>query len=318
MHVLLTPYLDATEQSVEDARLQELLETHAFPLIRRVVAGRLTGLGQDVEDVCSEAHMELLLWLRRLKANPGSTRIDDFPAYTSAIAINACNRYFRHRNPGRAQLKNQIRYVLGNDSRFAIREMSQGHARCGLREWNLEKLPLLHREADVPMESHRDLAILMERMFHAAGAPMELEGVTAAVARVWTIAHDVQASSEELHSVRDEPRDMELSIDRRRYTERLWEEIRELPPNQRTALLLHLRDGRGNPALSLFPLAGIAYLPAIAAALGLSEVKLSEVWAELPLDDNAIAGILGCSRQQVINLRMSARKRLANRMREQR
>ncbi|MGZ7100087.1 MAG: hypothetical protein ACXVJ8_16560 [Candidatus Angelobacter sp.] len=39
MHVLLTPYLDATEQSAEDARLQELRETHAFPLIRRVVAG---------------------------------------------------------------------------------------------------------------------------------------------------------------------------------------------------------------------------------------------------------------------------------------
>ena len=122
----------------------------------------------------------------------------------------------------------------------------------------------------------------------------------------------------ELNAARGEPHDMELSIDRRRYAARLWEEICALPPKQRTALLLHLRDGRGNPALSLFPLSGIAFLPAIAATLNLSEAKLSELWSTLPLGDNSIAEILGCSRQQVINLRMSARKRLANRMRSKR
>ena len=35
--------------------------------------------------------------------------------------------------------------------------------------------------------------------------------------------------------------------------------------------------------------------------------------SSIPLDDNAIAQRLGCTRQQVINLRMTARKRLANR-----
>jgi hypothetical protein len=159
---------------------------------------------------------------------------------------------------------------------------------------------------------------MLEKMFRAADARLELEVITASVERVWGIARDVPVSVTELNSLPGKPQDMEQSIDRRRYAKRLWEEIGALPPKQRIALLVHFRDGRGNPGLSLFPLSGIAFLPAIAATLGLSETRLSELWASLPLDDNAIAEILGCSRQQVINLRMSARKRLANRMRTNR
>jgi len=309
------PYLGAVDRRSEDAHLHELLQTHASPLIRRVVVARLAGLEQDIEDVCSEANMELLLWLRRLKANPGQFGIDDFAAYTSAIAVNVCNRYFRRRNPGRTQLKNQIRYLLATDSRFAILDPPRDTARCGLVEWDLEDTPVARPDMDTPIESDRDLAVLLGRIFRAAGGVMELEAVTGMVARVWTIARDVHVSDSELSTVGGEPNDMEQSIDRRRYAARLWEEICTLPLKQRTALLLHLRDGRGNPALSLFPLSGIAFLPQIAATLGWSEGKLSGVWANLPLDDNSIAEILGCSRQQVINLRMSARKRLANRMR---
>jgi hypothetical protein len=42
---------------------------------------------------------------------------------------------------------------------------------------------------------------------------------------------------------------------------------------------------------------------------------LAALWNDLPLPDNALALRLGSPRQQVINLRMSARKRLANRLR---
>jgi hypothetical protein len=41
-----------------------------------------------------------------------------------------------------------------------------------------------------------------------------------------------------------------------------------------------------------------------------------ELWKDLPLDDSRIAGLLGIDRQDVINRRSSARKRLTNRMRE--
>jgi hypothetical protein len=50
----------------------------------------------------------------------------------------------------------------------------------------------------------------------------------------------------------------------------------------------------------------------------MNEERLSALWNDLPADDRAIGEILACERQRVINLRMSARKRLANRMRERR
>jgi hypothetical protein len=42
---------------------------------------------------------------------------------------------------------------------------------------------------------------------------------------------------------------------------------------------------------------------------------MAAIWPRLPLDDLAIAERLACTRQQVINLRMAGRKRLATRLR---
>ena len=53
----------------------------------------------------------------------------------------------------------------------------------------------------------------------------------------------------------------------------------------------------------------------MAAAVGLSPESLAELWNRLPLEDTGLAEILDVTRQQVINLRKSARERLARRMR---
>jgi hypothetical protein len=67
-------------------------------------------------------------------------------------------------------------------------------------------------------------------------------------------------------------------------------------------------------ALTLLPLTGIATLRDIAHVLEIAPQKLAEVWNALPLDDLSIGELLRVSRQQVINLRKSARERLARRM----
>jgi hypothetical protein len=66
--------------------------------------------------------------------------------------------------------------------------------------------------------------------------------------------------------------------------------------------------------LWVFPVMGIASIRAIAAALEMPAAELSVLWGRLPIDDNAIAERLDCTRQQVVNLRMSARKRLSHRL----
>jgi DNA-directed RNA polymerase specialized sigma24 family protein len=109
--------------------------------------------------------------------------------------------------------------------------------------------------------------------------------------------------------------DAALAFERRTYLARLWKEIRQLPPRQAAALLLNLRDGQGRNAAALLPLTGIATLRQMAAAVALPPEELAGLWSRLPLEDAALAEILGLTRQQVINLRKSARERLARRMR---
>jgi hypothetical protein len=103
-------------------------------------------------------------------------------------------------------------------------------------------------------------------------------------------------------------------VEKRIFLQRLWEEVRELPLAQRVALLLNLREADGRGCLALFPATGVATLRQIAEALEISAERLAELWLQLPLDDATIAGLLDLTRQQVINLRKSARERLARRL----
>ncbi len=63
-------------------------------------------------------------------------------------------------------------------------------------------------------------------------------------------------------------------------------------------------------------LLGIASLRTIAGRLDLSPNELAGLWNRLPLDDLAIAKMLDCTRQQVINLRRVARDKLGGAWRE--
>jgi RNA polymerase sigma factor (sigma-70 family) len=118
-----------------------------------------------------------------------------------------------------------------------------------------------------------------------------------------------------LSRLADPAPDAALAFERRTYLSLLWQEIRQLPQRQAAALILHLRDGHGHDAASLLPLTGTASLRDIARAVGLAPEKLAEIWNRLPLEDATIADLLQVTRQQVINLRKSARDRLARRMR---
>ena len=81
------------------------------------------------------------------------------------------------------------------------------------------------------------------------------------------------------------------------------------------ALLLSLRDHTGAGVLWLLPILGLASIRQIAGVLDIPALEMAELWRRLPLDDLTIAQRLDCTRQQVINLRMAGRKRLATRLR---
>jgi hypothetical protein len=116
------------------------------------------------------------------------------------------------------------------------------------------------------------------------------------------------------HGLAGPARALETEIDSRRRLAELWKEVRLLPAGQRAALLLNLRDANGQGVVELLPSTGVANFAELAAALNLSPSGLACIWNDLPLDDAAIAQQMGVTRQQVINLRKSARARLGRRL----
>ena len=111
----------------------------------------------------------------------------------------------------------------------------------------------------------------------------------------------------------DPAAELNTALDQRLRLKRLWAEICQLPLRQRAALLLNLRDAQGRGVITLLPLTRIATIRQIAEALAMTAEQLAAVWSDLPFEDAAIARSLGITRQQVINLRKSARERLARR-----
>jgi DNA-directed RNA polymerase specialized sigma24 family protein len=124
-----------------------------------------------------------------------------------------------------------------------------------------------------------------------------------------------QGEEDPLVRLPDPAPDAAAVLERRTYLSHLWEEIRQLPERQAAALILNLRDGQRRNAVALLPLTGVATMREIALAIGMPAERFAAIWNRLPLEDAAIAELLGVTRQQVINLRKSARERLARRMR---
>ena len=314
----LEPYLSASEPQ-EPVRLDELMRDHARPVIRRAVRAKLEGAWDDIEDVCSEAQLELLIHLRRIKAQPAEG-IRDFPAYVMRVASNACSQYFRRRRPGWDRLRRQVLYLFQHEAQFRVSHRSDRRTWCELEEWDLDRAPANPQHLELArLEGDRDLSVLIRRVLEAAAGGVELNRLVGIVARTWHIAPDSLASPGlDLETVAAPGEPIEVGIHRRTYAARLWQEVQHLPRPQRVALLLSLRDGRGSPALSLFPLTGVASFREVASALEISAVELAAFWNDLPYSDRKIGELLGCAQQQVINLRMAARKRLKNRLKDER
>src|SRR5437763_1422374 len=146
----------------------------------------------------------------------------------------------------------------------------------------------------------------------ASFRPEDLDDLVRVLSDLWNV---VDAEPESHHEARiiDPRPDQSASYESRQFVESVWREIRLLRPMQRAALLLNLRDPGGRNAVALLVLLGIATIDEIAEAIGISAEEVAGIWNDLPIDDLRIAGMLGLTRQQVINLRKSARERLARR-----
>ncbi|MBS1826225.1 MAG: hypothetical protein JST93_12965 [Acidobacteria bacterium] len=289
---------------MNDTELDDRLRT-AGTLVRRVVAFRLRhdSFAQDREDVQAEALVDLIRRLQDPAAN-----VEDWNAYVSVVAHHACDRYFRARFPQRHRLKNRIRYLADQDRRFAIWSGPDGQLVFGWNHFHGQQPVTISNVLLKPGPLETVCAALLQ----GSAGPVPLDDLVDQVANCLGI-RDVHISLDTVPPPVTSTQDRDRKIDQERWLARLWMEILQLPLAQRVALLLHLRDERGGPALPNLPASGAATLRQIATAMEMPADELAAIWASLPWNDLKIAERLQITRQQVINLRAAARQRLARR-----
>jgi DNA-directed RNA polymerase specialized sigma24 family protein len=287
---------------------------------------------EEVEDVASEAMLIVVERTGAAATEGGPAPIADVEAYAATVAYTCCAHAIRQRHPERARLKGRVRYVLASHPRFAVWDDPSSGAVCGRSAWRGRTVDeAAHRALEALVGAPErawpggrmpdpatpaGLTACLDGIVTAVDGPVELDRLVACVARLTgavatTVARDTDVSG----AVGATIERREASLDDRRQLARVWAEIGELPIRQRIALLLHMRDHAGAGVLWLLPILGLASIRQIAAVLDIPALEMARLWGLLPLDDHAIARRLDCTRQQVINLRMAGRKRLATRLR---
>jgi RNA polymerase sigma factor (sigma-70 family) len=342
---LLLRYLQAATEIDSQNLAAQLLSEYAEPVIEGVLRYKL-GVSrnpasnnpgdQEAEDLFSEVILELLMRLRKFKAEPSRMGIKDFRSLVAVIAYQACSKALRKKNPQRSGLKNRLRYVLTRWQGFALWQGKNEELLCGFAGWQNQteaKAEARLRQLSDNLQTFKQSQLsqgegssdnpadVLTAIFKWLGGPIHFNDLLQVTAELWGVkdyaterVSDGAAASNLLNQLPDKRASVATEVEKRMVLEGIWSEIRQLPQRQRNALLLNLTDTTGYGVIALLPVTGIASFREIAQVLNLSAEQLAEIWNDLPMDDARIAAHLGVTRQQVINLRKSARERLMRRL----
>ena len=352
---LVVPFLHAADETCAREQLGELLIAHATPIVGPIIQRQLAFGGaarrdHEREDLHATVLLRLTAQLWALRRGELTTPIVSLPAYAATAAYNACHEWLRRRAPRRASLQSRARYVLTHDPRLTLWEVAERDWCCAaidardraiaasedqVREVAGDRLAAIRRATEGggdPSTSPRAFAAFIRATLDALQRPCrfvtfvtvladclgEIDVIAADDARRGNGDGDGDHARDRsgIEALADPRPTAADALAHRQSLMRLWVEIRALPPRQRAALLLNLRDDDGRGTIELWPQTGVASVAELAAALDLTDAQLRALWPTLPRDDQWIAAHLGVTRRQVINLRKCARERLARRLRD--
>lgn len=291
---ILAPLYTTHDPAKREVLIGRLLIDVADPVIRRSLGRRNMLRDEDVDDIRGAVMIRLL---RRIESLDESEPIASFIDYVATVTFHAVDDHLRRRQPQRTLLANRIRYVLTRDARFALWERDRDLV-CGLAAWR-DQSPR-GGDVDAALDA-RHIAASLERLFARSGHALGFHSVVSLFATAANL--DLPPTTIEGVELMDEAPPALARLQAKELLEKLWREILDLPPRQRVALLLNLRDVQS-----------LTEIVTLAAAVDMPADELTPLWNDLPLDDQWIAARLGATRQQVINLRKCARERLARRM----
>jgi DNA-directed RNA polymerase specialized sigma24 family protein len=306
-----SPAVEGRERAIADLLAQA----------RTVIDGEIVDAGRrceilasDAADLANEAVLRLVGRMERLIEDGRTEPIARFNDYVRATVHNLIEDHRAGQSPLRSRLAARLHYVVTHTAELAL--WSREPALCGLvaLDRHREAVPVapLPPLSQTRADDARELRQVVVDLLRRSGGPVELPELLSAVAQAAGLAPrpfvPVRLSSAPSET------DLQAGLESRQYLEAFWSEIVELPLRQRKALLL----GRGfeNDEAVAVVLAGlgVAGPRRIAVTLEMPLAELLAQWNELPLPDSRLASSLGLTRQQVINLRKSARDRLARRL----
>ncbi len=331
----LRPFLGAPSTKEADLELARLMELATPWIIQAVRRRSHHGTDPDMADAASEARVQVIACLQRLRTENGVSPekrlpITDFETYVGALAHHSWADTMRARNPQRAKLRNRLQYLLERRTTqhgFALWADADHENWAGFENWR--------GQFPIPLSETRHLQLLTDPRAAAAGAfgaggwsmlnlpdlvaglfswlggPLKLADLTDAVLRLQDAPVPLAVLEKEnadYEPAAPDPVDPQPSpcdeLRWREYLTWLWQQTAELTLVHRRAFLLH------SNCLHEMEFAGVTSVRKAAARLELAAEHLAELWTSLPLDDLVIGGMLGVGRQQVINWRKAARGRL--------
>src|SRR5262249_4477736 len=122
---LLTPFLQAVDN--EEQECLERLLTGVADLLKKITTN---------EDEHQEAQRQLIVALRKCKADPENNSIRNFTHYTASVAKHVRLGQRRVERPEFTALKDELRRSLRAEARFALWKSETGNQVCGLAEWS--------------------------------------------------------------------------------------------------------------------------------------------------------------------------------------
>jgi RNA polymerase sigma factor (sigma-70 family) len=335
-NVSLDAYLSANSARESDEILAVLFESVIDPHIRSLVRSKLRAtlrrdddcsVNQDALDLIGDIRALLLRKLAAVRSAPGQNQIADLGAYVRTVAENSINHYLRRKHPRRLRLKNQLRYLLSHDRRFALWTNADGERVCaaaGNENRAADERPMSSAQlfelsatslktARVPVEK-LNIGDVVTLVFAGVNGVVRFRDLVSALYDHLRIEEPAEVAEDAGHHIAHPDLALQQRLEEGVFLKQIWDAIGELPVRHRAALLLNLRDRNGDGLIALLPVTRVASIAEIARRLEFPLERFGEIWPELPWDDNRIAEHLGLTRQQVINLRQSARSTLRRRL----
>lgn len=331
----ITPSLEAYIAAKGEGETAEILavlfDQVIDPQIRLLVRNKLhvtlspaddSKVNQDALDLAGDIRALILKKLNYLRASPNGQQIADLEAYVRTVASNSINHSFRQRYPRRLRLKNQLRYLLSHDKRFALWQDAESEWLCGLAGCAERAIsPSQFRDhaarafqnSTVPLETS-NISAITRTVFDGISGAVRFRDLVSVLYDLLRIEEPAEVAEDAGHAVVDGRSAMQERLEKGAFLKQIWDAIGELPVRHRAALLLNLRDRDGDGLITLLPLTRVASIADIARRLGFPVEEFAKIWPELPWDDNRIAKHMCLTRQQVINLRQSARATLRRRL----